>query len=82
VIGVGRHDFLYEDAAAYARTLDEAGVPVVFREYPTLNHGFFSYGAVNAAARAASEELALALREVLHAAPPAHSALLNEERHP
>ncbi|WP_171041317.1 alpha/beta hydrolase fold domain-containing protein [Sinomonas susongensis] len=81
VIGVGRHDFLYDEAAAYARTLAGAGVPVVFREYPTLNHGFFSYGAVSAAALAASEELTVALREVLHASlPSAPSAVLNEER--
>lgn len=43
ILGVGRHDFLYADNVAYAALLKEAQVPLTLREFPTLNHGFFSY---------------------------------------
>ena len=41
IIGIGSHDFLYQDSVSYAAKLREAGVRLIYREYPTLNHGFF-----------------------------------------
>lgn len=47
IIGVGPHDFLYKDNVAYVEVLRKAGVSVTYREFPTLNHGFFSYTAIS-----------------------------------
>jgi acetyl esterase/lipase len=65
IIGVGHHDFLYRDNLAYAEALKQAGVPVTLREYPMLNHGFFSYTAISPASEAAAEALCADLRRVL-----------------
>ena len=35
IVGVGSHDFLYEDSVAYAAKLREAGVSLIYREYPS-----------------------------------------------
>jgi len=66
VVGVGAHDFLYDDNIAYAGLLRDAGVPLVLREYPTLNHGFFGNGGVSPAADAAAAELCRDLGALLH----------------
>ncbi len=57
IMGVGPHDFLYADNLAYAALLRAAGVPLLWREYPTLNHGFFSYTAISAVCAAAADQL-------------------------
>lgn len=48
ILGVGPHDFLYADNMAYASILRDAQVPLTLREFPTLNHGFFSYTSISA----------------------------------
>jgi acetyl esterase len=55
LIGVGRYDFLYQDSLAYAAKLKADGVRVIYREFPTLNHGFFSYTAISTACAAAAD---------------------------
>ncbi len=65
IIGVGSHDFLHEDSVAYAAKLREAGVRLIYREYPTLNHGFFSYTAISPACAAAADQLCDDLRSLL-----------------
>jgi acetyl esterase/lipase len=55
IMGVGPHDFLYQDNLAYAAALRAAKVPLTFREFPTLNHGFFSYTAISPVCSEASE---------------------------
>jgi len=65
VIGVGAQDFLYEDSVAYAAKLREAGVRFIYREYPNLNHGFFSYTAISRACAEASDQLCDDLRSLL-----------------
>jgi acetyl esterase/lipase len=67
IIGVGPHDFLYEDNMAYVKLLLAAKVPVLLRQYPTLNHGFFSYTAISAASEAAANQLCDDLRLHLRA---------------
>lgn len=47
ILGVGPHDFLYADNLAYAQKLRDAQVPLTYREFGTLNHGFFSYTAIS-----------------------------------
>jgi acetyl esterase len=62
ILGVGRHDFLYADNMAYAAVLRAAQVPLTLREFPTLNHGFFSYTAISEASRSAAQVLCADLR--------------------
>ena len=66
IIGIGEHDFLFEDTCVFAQKLEQAGVPVILRKYPTLNHGFFAYGPVTPVAEAASIEMSQDLNRVLH----------------
>jgi acetyl esterase/lipase len=65
IIGVGPHDFLYNAAVAYAEALRAAKVPLVYREYPTLNHGFFSYTAISPVCAAAADQICDDLRTLL-----------------
>jgi len=65
IIGVGSHDFLYQDSVTYAAKLRKAGVPPIYREYPNLNHGFFSYTAISPASAAAADQLCDDLRSLL-----------------
>ncbi len=57
ILGVGIHDFLYKDNIAYLDVLRKAGVPVTYREFATLNHGFFSYTAISQDSLAAAQLL-------------------------
>ena len=70
IMGVGPYDFLYADNLAYAAALREAGVPLVYREYPTLNHGFFSFTAISDACRTAADQLCDDLKAAMLAAAP------------
>ena len=63
ILGVGPYDFLYQDNLAWAAALREAGVELLLREYPTLNHGFFSYTAISKASAQAADQLCDDLRE-------------------
>ena len=65
IIGVGSHDFLYQDSVNYAAKLREVSVPLIYREYPNLNHGFFSYTAISPASAAAADQLCDDLRGLL-----------------
>ena len=55
ILGVGPHDFLYADNMAYASILRAAKVPLTLREFPTLNHGFFSYTGISTDSLAAAQ---------------------------
>jgi acetyl esterase len=65
ILGVGPHDFLYQDNLAFAAALRAAKVPLTFREFPGLNHGFFSYTAISPACEQASEQICRDLHEAL-----------------
>ncbi|HMS27534.1 MAG TPA: alpha/beta hydrolase [Burkholderiaceae bacterium] len=47
ILTVGAHDFLFKDNQAYAQVLRNANVALTYREFPTLNHGFFSFTAIS-----------------------------------
>lgn len=65
IIGVGAYDFLYQDNMDYANLLAAAKVPVLLRQYPDLNHGFFSYSAISEPSAAAAQQLCADLRALL-----------------
>ena len=65
IIAVGPYDFLYQDSLAYAAKLRDAGVRVVYREFPTLNHGFFSFTAISPASAAAADLICDDLRQMI-----------------
>lgn len=65
IMGVGPHDFLHEDNLAFAAALQAAKIPLIYREFPTLNHGFFSYTAISPACAAAADQLCKDLRGLL-----------------
>lgn len=60
-----QHDPLRDEGEAYAARLAEAGVAATARRYDGMFHGFFSFGAVLDAARAANDEAIAALRAAL-----------------
>jgi acetyl esterase/lipase len=57
IVGIGPHDFLFEDNLAYVEALEKASVPVTLRLFPSLNHGFFSYTAISKVSEAAANQL-------------------------
>ncbi len=63
ILGVGRHDFLYADNVGYAQLLRDAGVPLLWREFPTLNHGFFSYTGISPVCLEAAQLLCADLKD-------------------
>jgi acetyl esterase/lipase len=65
LLGVGPYDFLYQDNLAYAAALRAAKVPLIYREFPTLNHGFFGYTAISPASAAAADQLCDDLRAMM-----------------
>lgn len=58
LIAIAGYDPLRDSQRAYAARLVEAGNDVVFREFPTLIHGFLQHTAVTPAAVRASRETA------------------------
>ena len=57
VIATAGFDPLVDQGEAYARRLAAAGVPVDYRRYDSLVHGFTAFGGVIPAARTACAEI-------------------------
>ena len=55
-------DVLRDEGEAYARRLEQAGVPATLSRYEGMVHGFLRHGGVVARAHAALDEIAAALR--------------------
>ncbi|ESP89193.1 alpha/beta hydrolase [Candidatus Halobonum tyrrellensis] len=62
VVVTAGHDPLRDDGARYATRLDEAGVGTTHLDYPSMCHGFLSFGDAVPAADAAFDEAAAAIR--------------------
>jgi acetyl esterase len=56
------NDVLYDEGAAYARRLQQYGIPVQLRHYPDQIHGFLTMGKIVRAAGPALDDVAAALR--------------------
>jgi len=65
ILGVGPHDFLYQDNLAFVAALRAAKVPLIYREFPTLNHGFFGYTGISPASAAAADQICDDLRSLI-----------------
>ncbi|MCW2540257.1 MAG: alpha/beta hydrolase [Frankiales bacterium] len=71
VIHTATLDVLRTEGNFYADKLREAGVAVVSREWPTLNHSYFGLGGVSAVADSAAAQAAEDLAELLAQTAPA-----------
>lgn len=60
-------DVLHDEGAAYALALEAAGVSVVYRDYPGMMHGFFSFAPVIDDGAAAQEFASVHLRKIFAA---------------
>jgi acetyl esterase/lipase len=65
VIATAGFDPLVDQGEAYAKRLQEAGAPVVYRCYDNLAHGFSAFTGVVPAADVAGREVAGLAREVI-----------------
>jgi len=65
VIHTSTLDVLRTEGNFYADRLREAGVPVIAREFPSLNHSYFGLGGISAVADAAAAQAAEDLRQLL-----------------
>ena len=65
-VTVGGFDVLRDETVAYARRLQDAGVPTTLRVHPGLIHAFVNAAGVMPTAAAATRELATALSSALH----------------
>jgi acetyl esterase/lipase len=67
IVATAGFDPLLDQGVDYARRLREAGVPVVYRAYDNLAHGFTSFTGAVPAADVACREIAALVREALAA---------------
>jgi len=65
VIATAGFDPLVDQGEAYARRLRDAGVPMVYRCYDALTHGFTAFTGVAPAAEVACREIAGLVRETI-----------------
>jgi len=65
VIHTSAIDVLRTEGNFYGDRLRAAGVPVIAREFPSLNHSYFGLGGVSGVANAAAEQAASDVRDML-----------------
>jgi acetyl esterase len=65
VIHTATLDLLRTEGNFYGDALRKAGVRVISREWPTLNHSYFGFGGVSAVADSAAAQAAEDLRNLL-----------------
>jgi len=67
VLITAEFDVLHDDGVLYTEKLRAAGVPVTYKEYPGMIHGFFNYGSVIEEGIAARRFLADSINQILQA---------------
>ena len=65
VLITAEYDVLHDDGEMYAAKLQAAGVPVIYKDFPGMIHGFFNYGSVIHEAFPARRFLADAINQML-----------------
>ncbi len=65
VLITAEYDVLHDDGVAYVEKLRGAGVPVTYKDYPGMIHGFFNYGSVIDEGIAARAYLADSINQIL-----------------
>ena len=65
VLITAEYDVLHDDGVAYAKKLSDAGVPVTYKNYLGMIHGFFNYGSVIEEGIAARAYLSDAINKIL-----------------
>jgi acetyl esterase len=74
VIHTSAIDVLRTEGNFYGDRLRAAGVPVISREFPSLNHSYFGLGGVSGVANAAAEQAASDVRDLLAGGQSASAA--------
>jgi acetyl esterase len=67
VVHTSTLDVLRTEGNFYADDLRAAGIAVISKEFPSVNHSYFGHGGVSAVADAAAEEAVEDLRTLLAA---------------
>jgi acetyl esterase len=65
VLVTAEYDVLRDQGIAYRDALEAAGVPVVYRHYNELPHGFFGFGPFSAGVRSAIDEVCAAAVDLM-----------------
>lgn len=65
VLITAEYDVLHDDGFAYAEKLRAGGVPVTYKDYPGMIHGFFNYGSMIDEGIAARKYLADSINQIL-----------------
>ena len=65
VLITAEYDVLHDDGVAYTERLRAGGVPVTYKNYPGMIHGFFNYGSAINEGIAARKYLADSINQIL-----------------
>ena len=65
VLITAEYDVLHDDGVAYTEKLRAGGVPVIYKNYPGMIHGFFNYGSAIDEGIAARKYLADSINQIL-----------------
>ncbi len=66
VLITAEYDVLHDDGVAYAEKLRSGGVPVTYKNYPGMIHGFFNYGSAIDEGIEARQYLADSINQILN----------------
>ena len=66
VVITAEYDVLHDDGVMYAEKMRSAGVPVTYKDFPGMIHGFFNYGSVIDEGIMARRYLADSINQILN----------------
>ncbi len=65
ILFTAEYDVLHDDGVLYTEKLTSSGIPVIYKNYPGMIHGFFNYGSVIDEGIAARGFLADSINQIL-----------------